>query len=252
MNAVETDVIVVGAGPSGLSVAAGAALNGFRTTVLDRRAAGSNPARAAVVHARTLEVLERLGVTERLVARGLRARRFRRRDRDCVLVSLRFDELPTPDPSGWMLSQAETEAALSARLTEIGTRVQWEREVIDVTQTQDFVIAMLSNGVRVRGRYLVAADGTHSTIRERLNLPFESERRRELRTWRSGRVLLAGDTPHTQSPAGGQDMNACIQGGVALADALARTLRTRDDRPLDEYAETRGDVRAVRARRSTS
>src|SRR3954469_6913529 len=65
----DTDVLVVGAGPTGLTLAASLLARGVRTVVIDRQAEGANTSRAAVVHARTLEVLEPLGVSERLVAR---------------------------------------------------------------------------------------------------------------------------------------------------------------------------------------
>ena len=84
----ETDVLVVGAGPTGLTLAAALAASRVRVTVIDRLAAGANTSRAAVVHARTLEVLEALGATRPLIERGLQAQRFTIRDRDRVLVPI--------------------------------------------------------------------------------------------------------------------------------------------------------------------
>ncbi len=88
----------VGAGPTGLTLAAALAQQQLRATVIDRQAEGNNPSRAAVIHARTLEVLEPLRVTPRLVARGLQAQRSTIRDRDRVLVPIDFAPLPTPYP----------------------------------------------------------------------------------------------------------------------------------------------------------
>ena len=82
----DTDVLVVGAGPTGLTLAVALADRGLRAIVIDRLAEGSNTSRAAVVHARTLEVLEPLGVSATLVKRGLQAQRFTIRDRDRLLV----------------------------------------------------------------------------------------------------------------------------------------------------------------------
>ena len=84
-------MLIVGAGPTGLTLAAALAARGVRATVIDRLAEGANTSRAAVVHARTLEVLEPLGVAPTLVARGLQAQRFTIRDRDRVLVPIAFD-----------------------------------------------------------------------------------------------------------------------------------------------------------------
>ena len=70
------DILIVGAGPTGLTLATALAARGMQPTVVDRQAAGTNTSRAAVVHARTLEVLEPTGVSERLVREALPARRW--------------------------------------------------------------------------------------------------------------------------------------------------------------------------------
>src|SRR6185369_11966203 len=106
LSGFDTDVLVVGAGPSGLTLAASLAQRGVRVAVIDRQAEGANTSRAAVVHARTLEVLEPLDVARRLVARGIQARRFTVRDRDRVLMPIGFEDLPTRYPYTLMVSQA--------------------------------------------------------------------------------------------------------------------------------------------------
>ena len=91
----DTDVLIVGAGPSGLTLATALATKEIRTVVIYRLTEGANTSRAAVVHARTLEVLEPLGVSRRLVGLGLQAHRFTIRDRDRVLMPIGFGQLPT-------------------------------------------------------------------------------------------------------------------------------------------------------------
>ena len=71
----DTDVLVIGAGPSGLTLAASLVKRGIATTVVDRQAAGANTSRAAVVNARTLEVLDDLDMPRRLVKQGMPAPR---------------------------------------------------------------------------------------------------------------------------------------------------------------------------------
>jgi 2-polyprenyl-6-methoxyphenol hydroxylase-like FAD-dependent oxidoreductase len=78
----DTDVLIVGAGPTGLAVGSALTARGVRTTVIDRLVEGANTSRAAVVHARTLEVLESLGVSARLASLGVHAQRFTIRDPD--------------------------------------------------------------------------------------------------------------------------------------------------------------------------
>ena len=91
--------------------------------MIDRLREGDNTSRAAVVHARTLEVLEPLGVSQALVERGLQAQRFTMRDRDRVLMAIAFDELPTRYPYTLMVSQAVTERVLLERFVQLGGQV---------------------------------------------------------------------------------------------------------------------------------
>ena len=127
-------MLIVGAGPSGLALAAALAAGGIRAAVIDRLAEGANTSRAAVVHARTLEVLEPLEVSSRLVERGLQARRFTIRDRDRVLVPIDFDALPTRYPYSLMVSQAVTESVLLQRFVELGGQVLRPRELTGLVQ----------------------------------------------------------------------------------------------------------------------
>jgi 2-polyprenyl-6-methoxyphenol hydroxylase-like FAD-dependent oxidoreductase len=148
------------------------AARGIQTAVVDRQAMGANTSRAAVVHARTLEVLEPIGVSTRLVRLGVQAPRFTIRDRDRILVPVRFDNLPTRYPYTLMISQAVTEAVLLERLTELGGQALWRRAVTDVAQDDQGVTATLDDGTQLRARYLLGADGMHSTIRERAGVGF--------------------------------------------------------------------------------
>ena len=91
----DTDVLVIGAGPSGLTLAASLVSKGITTTVVDRQAAGANTSRAAVVNSRTLEVLDTLDVSRRLVKEGVQAPRFTIRDGRRVLIPVDFSGLPT-------------------------------------------------------------------------------------------------------------------------------------------------------------
>jgi len=170
-----TDVVIVGAGPTGLTLAGILARERVPFVLVDRLAEGSNTSRAAVVHARTLEVLEEIEVTDRLRAGGLVVPRFTLRDRDRVLLTIRFDGLATRYPYTLMIPQNATEAILLARLREMGGDVLRPHEVTEVRQDADGVTATVTadGGSRtLRGRYLVGADGMHSVVRERAGVGF--------------------------------------------------------------------------------
>ncbi|GAA3443253.1 FAD-dependent oxidoreductase [Planomonospora venezuelensis] len=222
-----TDVLVVGAGPTGLTVAVSLAAQGHDVTVVDDQAAGGNTSRAAVVHARTLEVLEPLGVSARLVARGIRAPRFTIRDRDRVLVPVEFGGLPTAYPYTLMISQAETERILLERLAELGGRVARPYRLERLTQDGEEATAVMADGSTVRAKYAVGADGMHSTVREQAGIGFTGGRYAE--SFSLADVRLTGGVPAGEvvlyfSPAG-LVVVAPLPGGIH------RIVATADEAP---------------------
>ena len=130
----DTDVLIVGAGPTGLTLAAMLVARGFRPTVVDRQAAGANTSRAAVVNARTLEVLEDIDVARRLVKEGVQAPRFTIRDRSRTLIPVDFSVLPTEYPYSLMVPQNTTEKLLLDRLLELGGTVIRPMTLTSITQ----------------------------------------------------------------------------------------------------------------------
>lgn len=168
----DTDVLVVGAGPTGLTLATSLLTRGIRAVVIDRLAEGANTSRAAAVNARTLEVLEDLDVARRMVKAGLIAPRFTIRQGPRVLIPIDFSELPTEHPYTLMLSQADTERLLLARLQELGGEVIRPKVLSSVTQDADGVTATVEDGETIRAGYLVGADGMHSTVRDQAGIGF--------------------------------------------------------------------------------
>ncbi|SCG38101.1 2-polyprenyl-6-methoxyphenol hydroxylase [Micromonospora siamensis] len=167
-----TDVLVVGAGPTGLATAATLARHGVEVTVVDRLERPPVTSRAAVVHAYTLEVLERIGVAAPLVARGLRSLRFRVRDRDRVVATIGFGDLPSAHPYALMVSQAQTEAVLADRLADLGGRVLRAYELTGLDHDAAGAVATFAGGGTVRARWVVGADGMHSRVRELAGIGF--------------------------------------------------------------------------------
>ncbi|MGX5187763.1 FAD-dependent oxidoreductase [Streptomyces avermitilis] len=167
-----TEVAIVGAGPAGLALAVTLAASGIDFVVLDRLAEGANTSRAAVVHARTLEVLDELGASEELIARGIQVTRFAVRDGSRRLLTVPFDKLPTAHPYTLMVPQYETESVLLARLRALGGDVHRPHEVTSVVQDEDGVTLTMSTGQTLRAGYAVGTDGMHSTVREASGIGF--------------------------------------------------------------------------------
>jgi 2-polyprenyl-6-methoxyphenol hydroxylase-like FAD-dependent oxidoreductase len=189
----DTDVLVVGAGPSGLTLAASLVKKGVATTVVDRQAAGANTSRAAVVNARTLEVLEDLDVARRLVKEGIQAPRFSIRDRARTLIPIDFSKLPTDYPYSLMVPQSTTEKLLLDRLVELGGSVVRPKTLTSITQDADGVTATFDDGDVIRARYAVGADGINSTVREQAGIGFEGGEYGE--SFVLADVRLSGEAP---------------------------------------------------------
>ena len=189
----DTDVLVIGAGPSGLTLAASLVKKGVPTTVVDRQAAGANTSRAAVVNARTLEVLDGLDVSRRLVKEGITAPRFTIRDGRRLLIPVDFSVLPTDYPYSLMVPQATTERLLLDRLTELGGTLLRPKTLTSVAQDADGVTATFDDRDVIRARYVVGADGVHSTVREQAGIGFEGGAYQESFTLAD--VRLHGEAP---------------------------------------------------------
>ncbi|MEU0791608.1 FAD-dependent monooxygenase [Amycolatopsis sp. NPDC005961] len=166
-----TDVLISGAGPAGLATAIVLAEAGVDFVLLDRQAEGANTSRACVVHARTLEVLAELGVTERLKELGVVVPTFTVRDGATVLAKVPFGGLPTAYPYTLMVPQDRTEAVLLARLRELGGDVHRPYEVTAVAG-DDTGVTVTTTGGTVRAKYVVGADGMRSTVREQAGIGF--------------------------------------------------------------------------------
>lgn len=231
------DVLIVGAGPTGLALAVALAQRGIRALVIDRQAEGANTSRAAVVHARTLEVLEPLGVTPTLTALGLKAKRFTLRDGDRVLMPIAFDTLPTRYPYTLMVSQAVTERVLLDRLHALGGDVRRPRALVRLAQDDTGVTATLDDGSRVRARYVVGADGMHSTVRELAGIAFDGGAYGESFVLADAR--LGGGVPHEEVllyvSAAGMAVVAPLPGGM---HRIVAVVDEAPEQPSAAYVET--------------
>jgi 2-polyprenyl-6-methoxyphenol hydroxylase-like FAD-dependent oxidoreductase len=192
----DTDVLVIGAGPTGLTLAASLVARGIATAVVDRASAGANTSRAAVVNARTLEVLEHLDVARRLVKEGVQAPVFTIRDRGRTLIPIDFSALPTEYPYSLMVPQSTTERLLLDRLVELGGSVLRPKAVTAIAQDADGVTATLDDGGVVRARYAVGADGIRSIVREQAGIGFEGGEYEE--SFVLADVRLTGDVPRDE------------------------------------------------------
>jgi len=171
-----TDVLIIGAGPTGLALSIALHQRGVRHLLIDRLQQGQNTSRAGVIHAQTLESLRGLGVAERMTALGLKLDAFSIRDRDRPLLRLGFRHLPSAHPYLLMLPQNVTEAVLAERIAELGGNIQRGVTAESVEQGPDGVRVTLSgsSGQRViAAKWVVGADGMHSLVRRAAGVEFD-------------------------------------------------------------------------------
>src|SRR5215217_8057547 len=167
-----TEVLVVGAGPTGLILAGDLARAGVDCTVLERRAEESNLTRAFAVHARTLELLDVRGLADDLVATGARVGALRLFGK----LEVNLSRLPTRFPYVLVTPQYNTEGVLEERASALGAQIVRGAEVVDLRQDNDGVELEVRHGDGTlgtrRATYAVGADGVGSSVRQALGLPF--------------------------------------------------------------------------------
>lgn len=170
-----TDVLIVGAGPTGMALSRALAQAGVRHLIVERQQTGQNTSRAAVIHAHTLDALDELGIARPLWDDGLPIDRFSIRDRDATLLGLRFDALPSPYAGLLMLPQDRTETILREELAKARVEIDWGWAAERIVQTNEGAEADLVSDqqrIRVRARYVVGADGMNSVVRAAAGIGF--------------------------------------------------------------------------------
>jgi 2-polyprenyl-6-methoxyphenol hydroxylase-like FAD-dependent oxidoreductase len=173
-------VLIVGAGPVGLSAGVALAQAGIPIRIVDRLITPTNESRAAIVHARTLEHFERLGFVEDFLAAGVKVRGAAiYGPGNKLLVRPSLDHLPTPFPFMLGLEQFETERLLTARLDKAGAAVERGVELIDLEDSAGHVAARLRHAdgseATTQFAYVLGCDGARSTVRGVLGLHMEGE-----------------------------------------------------------------------------
>ena len=182
LDAIRTDVLIVGAGPTGQTLACALARAGAKFHLIEKLEQRSPYSRALIVHLRSLEILNQLDLSKELLEEGnsIRgARLYVRRKRRVELdLSALFDRQFTGCRfrGALLVEQDRTEAALDRCLSRLGSRPHFHHELLAFEEGEDGVSARCRDeGNReysVECRYLVGCDGAHSLVRSRKQIPF--------------------------------------------------------------------------------
>jgi 2-polyprenyl-6-methoxyphenol hydroxylase-like FAD-dependent oxidoreductase len=328
-------ILIVGAGPVGLTLAIDLARRGVPIRIIDKLPAPTTESRAIVIHARTLDQLELIGVNEPLLAAGLQSTGVELHAGRKRLAYIPFDGVASRHPYSLTIAQPETERVLAERLAQLGVSVERGVTFVGLEQHADEVRATLerTDGTRqtIAPSWVVGTDGARGQVRgetgQKLDGVFEGENflladldaehaydprsfhiffspgdatglvfpmaggrvrvfaqipagveetpalgwlrevleqrhmqltihavhwlarfeihHAQVASYRTGRVFLAGDAAHVQSPAGGQGMNTGMQDALNLSWKLALVWHGRSNEGLlDSYHDERHPIAA--------
>src|SRR5713226_1883869 len=164
----DTDVLVVGAGPTGLMLANQLARRGVRVLIIDRHAGPSLQTRALGVQARTLEIYAKLGIVDRVLELGKigTGANLWAQGRKMARVPLgEAGKYVTPYPYILILGQDDNERIMGDRLRDLGVSVQWNTELVGLAQDAGKVTATLKSpdgaSWKVEAAWVAGCDGAH-------------------------------------------------------------------------------------------
>ncbi len=178
----ETEVLIVGAGPTGLTTAIELRRRGVDCRLIEKQDSSVETSRALAIQPRTLQAFEDMGILDDVLDEGVRVTGATAYDDDEPLFYLDMDNVrpPSPYPFIWFLPQNRTERILGEQLTKLGGEIEFERELVGFGQYDDGVTATVrhrrdgeARTEEITATWLVGCDGAHSHVRETLGLEFE-------------------------------------------------------------------------------
>lgn len=179
-----TEVLIAGAGPTGLTLACDLARRGVQAHVVEKSDRLFPGSRGKGLQPRTQEAFDDLGVIDAIMAAGSRFPRMMtwengERQGEWELIGPGSDDPSAPYPHVWMIPQWRTQQILYARLVELNGSVEFDTALVAVAQTPSEVSADLAHRdgtIRtITAQYLVGADGAHSVVRQALGIPMTGD-----------------------------------------------------------------------------
>lgn len=240
----EIDVLIVGAGPTGSTLAVDLARRGIKTRIIERNECGFPGSRAKGIQPRSLELFEDIGVLDDMLASGstypplgvhLGPVKIPKKMHKIVQPT---DDIPYPNT--WLISQSKTDAIIREQLEPFGLAVEFGTQLMSLEQDSDHVNAQIdgpSGPETVQAKYVVGADGGASVVRQNLDIPFSGT------TDEADRMVivdcqiegLGRDHWHVWPKPGGRFAGACPLPGGNLFQVMIR-LQPDEEPKMDDAA----------------
>jgi 2-polyprenyl-6-methoxyphenol hydroxylase-like FAD-dependent oxidoreductase len=175
-TAIDTDVLIVGAGPVGLFLANECARRGLKWRLVETRSTQSEHSKALAIFPRTLEIFDMAGLVAPFLEMANRVTSVAVVTHGRTLAHMRFTPEESPYPFVAMVPQDVTEKLLVEALGRRGGAVEYDTAFVSADEQGDHVSVILDREgepIKLRASFVVGCDGAHSAVRHLLNLPFE-------------------------------------------------------------------------------
>jgi 2-polyprenyl-6-methoxyphenol hydroxylase-like FAD-dependent oxidoreductase len=180
--AIDTDVLIVGAGPVGLFLANECARRNLRWRLVEANSTQSEHSKALAIFPRTMEIFDMAGLVDPFLEKANRVTSVAVLTHERTLARMSFEPGETPYSFVAMVPQDVTEKLLVEHLKQTGGMVEYNTKFVSANQQEDSVDVTLDrNGeqVKLKAAFVVGCDGAHSAVRHLLNLPFEGAEYRD-------------------------------------------------------------------------
>ena len=173
------EVLIVGAGPTGMTAAIELRRAGMDVRIIDKSDHLARYSQALVVQARTLEQFQRYGLADEAIAHGRKLHEAKFYSEGKLIVDFKLDHVESRYPFALFIPQSETEALLNGHMESLGVKTERNVELVSLHQDGEVRASLRHADGRtedITPRWVIGCDGAHSTVREKTGVAFEGNR----------------------------------------------------------------------------